>query len=237
MVSLGVVRPSLAALSPGTEPRERSRHSPAQNSSSGPRLLIRVQRTGDISATEALLFPESRAGYRREQHALMNGPQRRARTAPAIKLARLVFAGAVIGGTAVGFAPDAYASPCDPLTMSMTPQPVLSCPAPNAVSPPDAPPPDGASVAMMPVPVPAPANAGGPAPANALPPPGQAPGVPPVVDENGNPASYGSQGSYFKEIWHEFHNGVPSDLLFAPAPAPDPAAPPPPPGAPVIPPP
>jgi hypothetical protein len=167
----------------------------------------------------------------------MNGPQRTPPIAAAINVARIVFAGAVIGGSAVGLAAEASASPCDPLTMSMTPQPVLSCPVPDAVSPPDAaPPPDGVSVPQPP-PVPAPVNAAGPPPANALPPPpGQAPGVPPVVDENGNPATYGSQGSYLREIWHDFHNGVPSDLIFAPVPQPaDPAAAPPP-GAPAIPP-
>jgi hypothetical protein len=138
------------------------------------------------------------------------------RTAPlitsAINVAGIVFAGAVVGSCAVGLAAQAYASPCDPLTMSMTPQPVLSCPAPAA------PPADGSPVAG-----PVSDVAGGPQP-GALPAPGEAPYVPPVVGEDGT-QSYGQLG-YLRQIWHEFHNGVPSDLIYGPMPMP--SAPPPP---------
>jgi len=34
----------------------------------------------------------------------------------------------------------------------------------------------------------------------------------------------GGQLSYLRQIWREFHNGVPSDLIYGPQP-PDPAAP------------
>ncbi|MGB8504638.1 hypothetical protein [Mycobacterium sp.] len=61
-------------------------------------------------------------------------------------------------------------------------------------------------------------------PPGALPPPGEPPYVPPVVGEDGT-QSYGQLG-YLREIWHEFHNGVPSEFIYGPAPT-DPALPPP----------
>ena len=90
------------------------------------------------------------------------------RITPAITLARLAVTGAVIGGCAVGLAGPAAASSgsdCNPFYMSMTPQPVLSCPGPDAGPPADAPP--------------------GPGPVNDVagppPPAGPAPGQPPVT--------------------------------------------------------
>jgi hypothetical protein len=99
-----------------------------------------------------------------EQHPLMTEPQRTALITSAINVARMAFAGAIIGGCAVGLAAQAYAdsgSGCDPFYLSMTPQPVLSCPGPDA-----APPPDGSAV-------PGPVNdVAGPPPPGAPPPPG-----------------------------------------------------------------
>jgi hypothetical protein len=129
------------------------------------------------------------------------------------ELPKFLFAGAIAGSCAVGLAAPVYASPCDPLGMAMTPQPVLSCPNPDAPPPPDAP------AVTGPV-----NNAAGPGPAAALPAPGQPPSVPPVAAGDG-PAA-GSQLGYLREIWHDFHNGVPSDLLYGPAPD-DPSMPPP----------
>jgi hypothetical protein len=59
----------------------------------------------------------------------------------AIKVVGIAFAGAVIGGCAVGLAAQAQADSgnCDPLLASMTPQPILSCNAADA-PPPAAPP-------------------------------------------------------------------------------------------------
>jgi hypothetical protein len=120
--------------------------------------------------------------------------------------AAILFAGTFAGSCAVALAAPAYASPCDPLTMSMTPQPVLSCPAPDAPPPPDAAPGPVTNVAS------------GPAPAgpNGLPAPNPTPTVPPVAAGDG-PAA-GSQLGYIRQIWHDFHNGVPSDILYGPAP-------------------
>ena len=97
----------------------------------------------------------------------------------AVSAAGIVFAGAVAGTC---FAARAYASPCDPIGLAMTPQPVLSCVNPN----------------------PAPSADGAPA------------YVPPVASGNG--PSPLSQLGYLMDIWHEFHNGVPTDLLYGPAP-------------------
>ena len=47
----------------------------------------------------------------------------------------------------------------------------------------------------------------GPPPPAALPPPGQPPSVPPVVNEDGTPQTFG-QGGFLRDIWHQFHNGV-----------------------------
>ncbi|MDT5135763.1 MAG: hypothetical protein QOD58_25 [Mycobacterium sp.] len=62
--------------------------------------------------------------------------------ASGINVARIAFAGAIIGGCAVGLAAHAGADPgnCDPFYLSMTPQPVLSCAGPDVAPPPDAPP-------------------------------------------------------------------------------------------------
>ncbi|MFZ0831860.1 MAG: hypothetical protein WAM92_01995 [Mycobacterium sp.] len=115
----------------------------------------------------------------------------------AVGAAGMVFVGAVAG---TSFAARAGASPCDPIGLAMTPQPVLSC-----ISP-----------------IPAPSADGAPAPGpvdNVAAPPY----VPPVADGNGPPPL--SQLGYLMDIWHEFHNGVPADLLYGPAPAPTDAAP------------
>ena len=120
------------------------------------------------------------------------------RTTPLV--AGVVFAGAV------SLAAPAYASPCDPIGLAMTPQPVLSCQSPDA-----APPADGA-------PAPGPVNN-----AAAPPPPGSPPYVPPVATGNGPEPL--SQLGYLREIWHEFHNGVPTDFLYGPAPTDTPPLP------------
>jgi hypothetical protein len=73
----------------------------------------------------------------------MTGPQHTALKTAVIKAARIAFAGAVIGGCAVGLAAQAYADSgtgCDPFYLRMTPQPVLSCPGPDAAPPADEPP-------------------------------------------------------------------------------------------------
>src|ERR1700722_4012870 len=107
--------------------------------------------------------------YPRERHPLMTQPHRTALMTSAINAARIAFAGAVIGGCAVGLAAQANADSGrdrGPVYLSMTPQPVLGCPGPDA-----APPPDGS-------PVPGPAKVvPGPPPPGAQPPPGQLPQV------------------------------------------------------------
>jgi hypothetical protein len=123
-----------------------------------------------------------------------------------MNVARVVFAGAIVGSCAFGLAARADASPCDPATLAMTPQPQLSCPGPDA-----APPPDGSPVAG---PV---TNIADPPPPGALPVPVQQPSVPPVVGADGT-QSYGQLG-YLRQIWHDFHNGVPSDLFGGPPPS------------------
>ncbi|WP_142392639.1 hypothetical protein [Mycobacterium sp. 3519A] len=57
------------------------------------------------------------------------------------KYAGITFVGAVLAGSAVGFAATAQADNCDPFLLSMTPQPVLACqaPAPDVPPPPDQP--------------------------------------------------------------------------------------------------
>jgi hypothetical protein len=59
------------------------------------------------------------------------------------KLIRASFVGAVMAGGALGFAATAGADDnCDPFMLSMTPQPVLSCQAPDVAPPPaEVPPP------------------------------------------------------------------------------------------------
>src|SRR4051794_29659762 len=97
----------------------------------------------------------------------MTGTHRTATRASAI------IAAAIVGSCVVGLAPGAPASPCDRLTLSMTPQPALSGPGAPATAPTNA------------VPVPA-ANTAGAA-GNSLPAPGQAPFIPPVVGADGAP--------------------------------------------------
>jgi hypothetical protein len=164
---------------------------------------------------------------KRAQHPLMIGTQHTASPFWGINLARIVFAGAIVGSCAVGLAVRANASPCDPLGLSMTPQPQLSCTSPDS-----APPADG-------TPAPGPVNnAAGPPPPGAPPAPGQPPYVPPVVNPDGT-QSYGQLG-FLRQVWHEFHNGVPSELLYGPDPDQGPPGspiPPSPPAAPVPPPP
>jgi len=64
-----------------------------------------------------------------------------------VKLIRASFVGAVMAGCALGVAAQASADDnCDPLLMSMTPQPVLACQAPQDVPPP----PDQPAMAAVP---------------------------------------------------------------------------------------
>ena len=123
-------------------------------------------------------------------------------------MAGIVFAGVIVGIVRTCFAAPAYASPCDPIGLAMTPQPVLSCANPNPAPSADVAPATG------------PVNNIAAPPSSA---PGQPPYVPPVATGNGPPPL--SQLGYLREIWHEFHNGVPTDLLYGPAPAPTDAAP------------
>jgi hypothetical protein len=59
------------------------------------------------------------------------------------------FVGAVMAGCALGVAATAGADDnCDPFMLSMTPQPVLSCQAPDVAPPPDAPAPSDAPTAF-----------------------------------------------------------------------------------------
>jgi hypothetical protein len=103
----------------------------------------------------------------------MTKPQRTALITSEFIVARIAFAGAIIAGCAVGLAPQANAdsgSGCNPFYLSMTPQPVLSCPAPDAAPPADGPP------------APGPVNdVAGPPPPSPLPPQGQSPSAPPGV--------------------------------------------------------
>jgi hypothetical protein len=56
------------------------------------------------------------------------------------KYAGISFAGAVLAGCALGLAANAHADDnCDPFMLSMTPQPVLACQAPDVAPPPDQP--------------------------------------------------------------------------------------------------
>jgi hypothetical protein len=72
----------------------------------------------------------------------MTEPLRTSLMTSATKMAGIAFAGAVIGGCAVGLAAQAQADSgnCDPLLASMTPQPILACNAADAPPPADAPP-------------------------------------------------------------------------------------------------
>jgi hypothetical protein len=83
--------------------------------------------TGDGTDTDELRSP------------VMTGPRHAAPVASAIYAAGIAFAGAILAASAMGLAAEAHAS-CDPLMLSMTPQPVLSCIAPDDAPPPEAPP-------------------------------------------------------------------------------------------------
>ena len=146
------------------------------------------------------------------------GPQRTAPLTLVINIARVAFACAAPGIVRGGSRRSGLRVPCDPMTLAMTPQPQLSCPAPEA-----APPADGAPIAAPP-PVTGSDVTGPPLP-DALPPPGEAPHIPPVVGEDGAPTTSYGQGGYLGQIWDEFHNGVPRDVIYGPAPG-GPAPPP-----------
>jgi hypothetical protein len=66
------------------------------------------------------------------------------------------FVGAVLAGSTLGLAAGTAHADCDPFLLSMTPQPVLSCQAPDVPPPPaepaplDAPAPDAPPVAVPP---------------------------------------------------------------------------------------
>ncbi|MFG1933265.1 hypothetical protein ACGFK1_21865 [Mycobacterium sp. NPDC048908] len=57
----------------------------------------------------------------------------------ASKYAGMTFVGAVLAASALGLAANAQADNCDPFLLSMTPQPVLACQAPDVAPPPDQP--------------------------------------------------------------------------------------------------
>lgn len=128
----------------------------------GPVLLTAI-------VNEALRLPDAGMTARTRENGtdLMTEPRRTALMTSAINAARIAFAGAVIGGCAVGLAAQASAdsgSDCSPFYLSMTPQPVLGCPGADPAPPPVGPP------------VPGPANdVAGPPPPGAQPPPGQLP--------------------------------------------------------------
>ncbi len=133
---------------------------------------------GRRNVNDALRLPSPgiAARHRREQHPLMTEPQRKALITSAINVARIAVGGAIIGGCAVGLAAQADAdsgSDCNPFYLSMTPQPVLACPGPDA-----APPADGSPM-LGPV-----NDVASPPTPGALPPPGQPPSAPPVVMDN-----------------------------------------------------
>ncbi|OBF20648.1 hypothetical protein [Mycobacterium sp. ACS4331] len=119
-------------------------------------------------------------------------------------LARVAVSGIVgvgLMGVGVMVVPQAAAeSPCIPETMAMSPQPVLSCP--------------GQVAAPFPKSAPLPAP-GAPPSGNGLPAPGQAPYIPPVTNQDGTQTTF-DQGGYLGDLWGQFHNGVPSDLIYGP---------------------
>ena len=79
----------------------------------------------------------------------------------ASKYAVISFAGAVLAGCALGMAANAQAD-CDPFLLSMTPQPVPACQAPDVAPPPDHPPIARVNDVAVPLPaeVPPPAEPG-----------------------------------------------------------------------------
>jgi hypothetical protein len=176
-----------------------------------------------------ILRPQTR------EHAPMTGLPRTASLTSALDVVRVVFAVAVLGSCAVGLSAQANASPCIPDTLAMTPQPQLSCPgaqvAPRPVAAPVAAPADDSAGPSAPdgPPAPGPVDVAAGPPPPAFPAPGQAPFIPPVVGEDGAPTQSFGQSGYLGEIWHEFHNGVPGELIYGPAAPPPPGAPMPPP--------
>ncbi len=125
----------------------------------------------------------------------MNRLQRATLIAPAITIAL-----SICGGSITGLVAGAHASPCDPITMSMTPQPVLSCPDPAPAAP--------IVGASGPVPV-----DGAPLP-DALPPAGQAPAIPPTFNADGS-QSFGQDG-FLGDVMNQFGNGVPGEFIYGP---------------------
>jgi hypothetical protein len=125
------------------------------------------------------------------------------------RVAHLAAALAVAAGSALGLATEAAASPCDPITMSMTPQPVLSCPDPAPAAP--------VVGASGPVPV-----DGVPLP-DALPAPGQAPAIPPTFNADGT-QDFGGDG-FIGDVMNQFGNGVPGEFIYGPMAPPPPPAP------------
>jgi hypothetical protein len=80
----------------------------------------------------------SRGPIRESTAPFMTGSKRTALVTSGKNAARIAFAGAVIAGCSVGLAAQAVAEPgsnCDPFYLSMTPQPVLSCLAPEPAAP------------------------------------------------------------------------------------------------------
>lgn len=68
----------------------------------------------------------------------MSEPQITASITSAINVVRIACASVIIGGCAAGLAAPAHAdsgSDCNPFYLSMTPQPVLACPGPDAAPP------------------------------------------------------------------------------------------------------
>lgn len=130
-----------------------------------------------------------------------------------ITIGHTLVAGAFVALASTGMAVAGAESSCDPDTMAMSPQPVLSCPGVAA-----APFPDTAPVPDPAFDVTGPPTAGSP-PASgpviaALPAPGQAPHVPPVVGADGT-QSFG-QGGVIGDLFTQFQNGVPTDLIYGP---------------------
>ena len=100
-------------------------------------------------------------------------------------------------------------STCSVVSRSRCSAPAEGSPVPVPVNGLAGPPADGVPV-VEPV-----TDVAGPPPPAALPPPGQPPSVPPVVNEDGTPQTFG-QGGFLRDIWRQFHNGVPSVCSTAP---------------------
>ena len=81
--------------------------------------------------------PPSRGSIRESGAPLMTRSQPTHLGNWRINLSKVAFVGALVGACAVGVAAQANADPgnCDPFYLSMTPQPVLSCTAPDPAPP------------------------------------------------------------------------------------------------------